>query len=86
MLRSGIEVDANGVYTALYGLVERVFQQGLIYIVLILSHTNALGIYFHKFCQWVHQSATDAYGSTYCYILIWKLVARNLRSGVDRGS
>ena len=44
MLRSRIEVDAHAVHTTLDGLIQRVLELCLVYIVLILSDTDALGI------------------------------------------
>ena len=55
-------------------------------ILLVLSHTDAAGVYLHQFCQRVHQSAPYAYGSTHGNILIGELFACYLAGAVDAGS
>src|SRR5579883_802199 len=47
----GIQVYANKVNATFYSGIQLLFQQFLIYIMLILSYTNGLGINFHQFCK-----------------------------------
>ena len=86
VLRGGIKVDTNRVNTTLYGLVERVFQHRLVYIVLILAYAYALRIYLDQLGQRVHQSAAYGYGTAHGDILIGEFVAGHLRGRVDRGA
>ena len=51
---------------------------GLVDIVLILAHANALGIDLYKFGQRVHQSSANRHGTTNGHVLIGELVAGNL--------
>ena len=78
MLGGGVQVDAHLVDATLDGLVERVLQLRLVNVVLILSHADALRVYFHQFCQRVHQPAPDADGSAHGDVLVGKLLAGNL--------
>ena len=61
-------------------MVKRVFQLGLVYIVLILPDTNALRINFHQLGQRVHQTATDTDSTTHGDILVGKFISGYLRS------
>ena len=63
-------------------MVERVFELRLVHIVLVLSYTDALGVYLHQFGKRVHQSAPDAHGTTYGDILVRKLVACHFRGRI----
>ena len=86
MLRGSVEVDTYGIHTTLDGLIECMFEFRLIDVVLILSHADALRINLHEFCQRIHQTASYRYGTTHGDILVWELVACNLRSGIDGGA
>jgi len=85
MLGGGVKVDANEVDAALDGLIQRMFEFRLVYIVLILSHANALGVDLDQFSQRVHKSAAYGDSTADSDILIRELVAGNLRGGIDRG-
>ena len=50
---------------------------------LVLTHTDALRVNLHEFCQRVHQPATDGDGTAHGHILIGKLLAGDLGSRVD---
>ena len=55
----GIEVNAYGVHARFYNHIQALLQFVLVDIVLILTYTNALGVYLYKFGKRVHESATD---------------------------
>ena len=54
-------------------------QLCLVYIVLVLPHTDALWVYFYQLCQWIHQSPSDAHGTAHRHILFGELLACHLR-------
>ena len=85
MLGGRVEIHTNEVYTTLYRLVEGVFELCLIHIVLILSHTDALGIDLHQFGEGIHETATYRDSTTNGDILIRELIAGYLRGGIDGG-
>ena len=84
VLAGGIEIDAYRVDAALHRLVETVLEFRLVYIVLILPHSDALRVNLDKFGQRIHQSTADAYSATHRDILIRKLLAGCLRCRIDR--
>ena len=49
MLGGSVEIDTYGIDTAFDGLVKGMLELGLVYIMLILSYTDALRIYLHQF-------------------------------------
>ena len=79
MLACGVYVYANEVHAALHCPVEALLQCRLIYIVLVLSHADALRVYLHQLCQRVHQSPADADGATDGNIVVRKLLPRQFR-------
>src|SRR5574344_302719 len=83
MLTGCIEVETYRIDTTLHGLVETLLQTGLVYIVLILTHTHAFGVYLDQFCQRIHQAATYTDGATYGDVFVGKLVAGGLGGGID---
>ena len=50
-------------------------QFRLVNIVLVLSHTDGLGIYLYQFCLGVGKATTDAHGTTHGDIVVGKLLA-----------
>ena len=54
------------------------FEFRLVYIVLILAYTDALGVDLHQFGKRVHKSTAYRNGTTYGDILIRKLITGNL--------
>ena len=86
MLRGCIEIDTHRVHAAHHYRVEALLQLTLVHIMLILPHSDALGIDLHQLSQRVHQSSADRNRSTHRHILIRKLLTGNLRGGIDRGS
>ena len=78
-----IQVYADQVYAVLHGLVEGFLQLGLVYVVLVLPHTDGLRVYLDKLRQRVHKPAGDGYGTAHRYIIFRKLIPGYLGSGVD---
>jgi hypothetical protein len=78
MLRSGVEVDAYAVHTTLDGLIQRVLELCLVYIVLILSDTDALGIDLDEFGEGIHQPTAYGDGTTNGHILVREFLTGNL--------
>ena len=74
----GIEIYTNGVDTTLHGAVETLLKQRLVYIVLILPHSYALGVYLHQFGQWIHEASAYAHSATHSHILIGELIPSHL--------
>ena len=75
MLRGCIEVHSNLVDTAFHSAVKRLFQLCLVHIMLILSHTDALGINLNQFGKWVHKASADRNCSAYREVKVGKLIA-----------
>ena len=69
-----VEVHAHRIDTEFDGLVQAVLEFGLIHVVLVLSHADTLRVDLHQFCQWVHESPPDAYGTAHGDILVGKLL------------
>ena len=86
MLRGSVQVDTHRVHTTHHHGIEALLQLGLIDIMLILTDTDALRIYLHQLRQWVHQSTTDAHGTTYGDILVWELITGYLGGRIDGSS
>ena len=86
MLAGCVDVDAHLVHAHLYGLVERMFQLFLIHILLVLSHADGAGVYLHQFGKWIHESATDADGTTYGHVVVGEFVSCHFRGRVDAGT
>ena len=59
------------------------FELCLVYIVLILSHANTLGVDLDQFCQRVHKSTTNGDCTADSDILIRKFIAGNLGGRID---
>ena len=59
MLGCRIDIHTHLVHTVLHGLVEALLEFLLIDILLILSHTDGIGIDLDKFGKRVHQSSSD---------------------------
>ena len=74
MAACGVDIDSNQIDTTFHRLVERFFQFCLVYIVLILSHADRLGINLDEFCQRIHQAAADRDSSPYGYIIIREFI------------
>ena len=49
-----VEVDANGVDAALDRGLELLFEQVLVYVVLVLAYAEVLGVYLHEFGKGIH--------------------------------
>ena len=79
----GVEVHTHRVHTTFHGHVERFLQGRLVYIVLVLAYTDALGFNLHQLGQRVHQSATDGYGTTDGHIVFGEFLSGNLRCRID---
>ena len=79
VLAGRVHIHTDGVYAELYGLVKTVLQFGLVHIVLVLSHANALGVDLYQFGQRIHESPADADGPPDGDILVGKLLAGHLR-------
>ncbi len=75
VLRSGIDIHTYGIDTELHCLIETMFEFCLVYIVLILSHTDTLRINLHQLGQRIHQSAPDRHGTSHRDILVGELLA-----------
>lgn len=86
VLRGRVDIDADEVDAALHRPVERVLEFGLVHVVLILSHAYALGVYLYQFCERIHQSACNAYGSSYRDVEVRKLFSCHVGSRIDRCS
>src|SRR5580658_1143847 len=72
------------IHTALHNPVQLFFQFTLVYIMLILSHPDRLGIDLHKLAQRIKQPPANAHRSPYRHILVRKFLPRYLRSRIDR--
>lgn len=86
VLRGRVDIDADEVDAALHRPVERVLEFGLVHVVLILSHADALRVDLDQFGQRVHQSSADGDRSTRRHVLVGKLLARRRRGRVDGGA
>ena len=82
----GVELHTHAVDTAHHHVVEALLQEGLVDIVLVLPHADALGVDFHQFAEGVHEAAANADGTAYGDIIFRELAAGQLGSTVDRGS
>ena len=82
VLTCGVEVYAHGVYATLNGEVERLFEGGLVHVVLVLSDANGLRVNLDQFRQRVGKAAPDADGATHRDVVVGKFVARNFRSRI----
>ena len=69
-----VEVHTHCVDTELDGLVKAVLEFGLVHVVLVLTHTDALRVNLHQFSQRVHESPADAHGAAHRDILVGKLL------------
>ena len=81
-----IQVYSYQVHTAFYRLVERLFQFILVYVVLVLSHTDRLRIDLHQFRKRIHQAASDRNRAAHRDIVVGKFVARRFRCRINGGS
>ena len=84
--RSRIEIHSDGIDAALNRVIERVPEQLLIHIVLILTYSQILGVYLYKFRKRIHKPSSYGYRTPDGHILIGKLLPGSLRSAVDRSS
>ena len=50
---------------------------------LVLSHSDRFGVYFHQFGQRIHQSAAYGYGSTHGHVVFRELVSGGFRGRVN---
>ena len=86
MFAGGVEVHAYAVHAAFHRAVEAFFQLMLVYIVLVLAHADAFGVYFDEFGQGVHEPAANADGTPHGEVFIGKLFPRRFGGRVNRGT
>ena len=83
MLGCRIDIHTHLVHTVLHGLVEALLEFLLIDILLILSHTDGIGIDLDKFGKRVHQSSSDRDGAAHGDILVGEFLTGNLAGRID---
>ena len=81
-----VDVDANFVDAILNGLQQSPVQFFLVHIVLILSHTDQLRIYFDEFGKRILQPARQADGTSGGGVPVREFVSGNPGRGVNRNS
>ncbi|PRP93316.1 hypothetical protein ENSA5_43380 [Enhygromyxa salina] len=81
----GVELDADPVDAALDHLVELAPQQGLLDVVLVLTHADRLGIDLDQLGEGVLEPPGDRDRSAHGQVEVGELIARDLGSRVDAG-
>ena len=86
-VRAGsVQGHAHAVHAAFHGVVQFFLQQALVYIVLILSYAQGLGVNLHQFGQGIHQAPADGNRATYGNVVLGKLLPAHLRGGIHGGA
>ena len=86
MLGCCIQIYTYRIHTTHHHGIKTLLKLCLIHIMLILTYTDALWVNLYQFGKRVHQSSSDAHGTTNGNILIRELISRNLRSRIDRST
>jgi hypothetical protein len=80
----GVHLDADRVDARYDDVVELALEGGLIDVMLILPHADALGVDLDQLGQRVHEAAPDRDGAANGHVLVGELLARDGRGGVHR--
>ena len=84
-VRTGrIEGNAHGVDAAFHGVVQLLLEKGLVYIVLILPHSEGLGVYLDQFCQGIHETPADGNRAPHRNVVLGEFLTPHLGGGIDR--
>ena len=86
MLAGCIHFDPHVVHAGNDGIIERVLEQSLLHIVLVLPNADGFRINLHQLCQWIHEATPDGNGTSHREIMRWKFLPRSLGGGIDRGA
>ncbi len=84
--RGCVDLDADGVYGADDGVIERILEGALIDIVLVLADSDGFRVDFHQFGEGIHEAATDADGTADGEVEVREFLAGDFRGGVNRGA
>ena len=75
----GVQLHAHIVDATAHHIVQAFLEGLLVDIVLVLAHTDGLGVYLDQFGQGVHEAAADGNSPPDGNVLIGKLSPRHLR-------
>ena len=78
-----VDVYPDGVDAVDHHVVQSLFELLLVHVVLVLSHTDGLRVYFDQLGHGVHQTAPDGHGAAHRDVVIGELAPRDLGGGVD---
>src|SRR5215208_1517355 len=81
-----VHIHAHPVDNAFHHTVEGVSQSSLIYIMLIQTHTDRLGVDFYQFSQRVLCTACNGHCPTNSNVQLGEFLACQSRGGIDRGA
>ena len=70
--------------TACHHIVKTALQVSLVHIVLVLANPDRFRVDLYQFCQWIHQSPADGYGSPDGHILIREFLPRRIGCRINR--
>ena len=82
----GIQVHAHAVYAAFYGIVQLLFQEALVHVVLVLPYAQGLGVYLHQLRQRVHEPPADGNRPAHGDVVLRKLFPAHLGGGIHGGA
>ena len=83
MLRRRVQFHADVVHAGNHDVIERTLQRGLIDVVLILPHADALRVELHEFGERVHEPTPDAHRAAHGEVVVRKFLPRRFARRVN---
>ena len=81
----GVHIHPHRVHAVLHHPFQRLIQAGLGHVVLVLAHTDGLGVNFHQLGQRVLETAGDGHRRAQIHIVIGELLRGQLGGGIHTG-
>ena len=83
LVGGAVEVHAHAVHAALHHIIQALLEGGLVHVVLVLPHADALGIHLHQFRQGILEAPGDAHGAPHGDVVLGELLPGDVAGGVD---
>ena len=84
--RGGIQVHPHRVHAILHHAAQLACQVALVDVVLVLTHTDALGVDLHQLGQRILQAPRNADCTAQAHVQLGQLLAGKLTGRIDRGA
>ena len=86
LVGGAVHVHAHPVHAALDHIVQALLEGGLIHVVLVLAHADALGVHLHQLRQGILEAAGDAHGAAHGDVMLREFLPGDVAGRIDRGA